>query len=353
MRTLLVMLMITGSLISKEAQWELIWADEFNKPGTPDTSHWSFDTSGNAWDWGNNEKQNYTSENKKNAWVENGRLIIEARKERNTSTVDKETKEYSSARLRTKDKGDWIHGRYEIRAKLPKGVGTWPAIWMLPTDDAYGEWPNSGEIDIVEAIGSEPTTHYSTVWNSDTEAEYGDGDTTTLPGQGNKFHTYRMEWYTDSLLFFVDNKLIHKYRNKRSDFKQWPFDRRFHLLLNVAVGGDWEKKVNPESFPARMEVDYVRVYQKRYDSETESPVAVHGSVWMKKIPSGIEIHQKEGAFTSVELIDVSGKTVLQKELGFLGKGEHTIPLNKNGLSGEFTARVMTSDGSGEMKLKLQ
>ena len=126
--------------------WKLIWSEEFDYTGFPDSTKWSYDTEGNVYQWGNNEAQYYTSGRKENAWVSDGVLRITALKE------PMEGRSYTSARLITKGKGDWLYGRFEIRAKLPTGRGTWPAIWMLPTDWEYGDWPKSGEIDIMKAF---------------------------------------------------------------------------------------------------------------------------------------------------------------------------------------------------------
>lgn len=132
--------------------WKLIWSEEFDYTGFPDSTKWSYDTEGNVYQWGNNEAQYYTSGRKENAWVSDGVLRITALKE------PMEGRSYTSARLITKGKGDWLYGRFEIRAKLPTGRGTWPAIWMLPTDWEYGDWPKSGEIDIMENVGYDPDT---------------------------------------------------------------------------------------------------------------------------------------------------------------------------------------------------
>lgn len=342
MKTALLLLFLSASLSADT--WELVWSDEFNTPGVPDSSLWSFDTEGNSWDWGNNEKQNYTKAGARNAWVEEGKLIIEARRERNRASEDGEVRDYSSARLRSLNKGDWIQGKFEIRARLPKGTGTWPAIWMLPSDDSYGGWPHSGEIDIMEAIGSEPTTHYSTVWNTVSESTHGNGSTLELQEMGEQFHTYTLEWYSDSLLFFVDRKQVHTYRNEKKGVKQWPFDRRFHLLMNVAVGGDWEKNVDPASFPARLEVDYVRVYQQRNSAEGN----IYGSLWMKRSDSGIEFRQSEGCFATVKLSTPDGKLVSEKELGFLDAGTHGIPFDPALPAGEYVVQLNSSDGVGKM-----
>jgi len=130
--------------------YELVWSDEFNYSGLPDGSKWSYDTDGNAGGWGNNEAQFYTSGRLKNAEVKDGVLSINAIKE------DYEGRKYTSARLVTRGKGDWLYGKVEVRAKLPDGRGMWPAIWILPTDWSYGGWPASGEIDIMENVGYDP-----------------------------------------------------------------------------------------------------------------------------------------------------------------------------------------------------
>lgn len=126
------------SFLYGKQDWKLVWNDEFDYSGTPDNSKWSFDTQGNNWNWGNEEAQNYTPADKKNAWVEDGNLIIEARKEAYQWYGDGETKQYTSARLITKGKGDWLYGKVEVKALLPSGRGMWPAIWLLSTDDTYG-----------------------------------------------------------------------------------------------------------------------------------------------------------------------------------------------------------------------
>ncbi|MGF1635738.1 MAG: family 16 glycosylhydrolase, partial [Cyclobacteriaceae bacterium] len=142
---------------STEEDYQLVWYDDFDYEGLPDSTKWSYDTRGNDWGWGNNELQHYTAFRSENAWVSDGLLRITAIKE------PWEGKEYTSARLITKEKGDWLYGKIVVRAKLPAGVGMWPAIWMLPTDWEYGNWPGSGEIDIMENVGYNSDTIYGTV----------------------------------------------------------------------------------------------------------------------------------------------------------------------------------------------
>src|SRR6056297_1535987 len=185
---LCLLLMLTGSMA--HAQYHLIWQDEFDGQGHPDSSRWNYEVGGHG--WGNEELQYYTEERLKNARLENGRLVIEAHKE------NYRTAEYTSARLTTTHKGEWTYGRIEVRAKIPAGRGTWPAIWMLPTEWIYGDgsWPDNGEIDIMEHVGYDPGVIHGTIH---TDA-YNHMDGTQKSGQievpdaMDAFHTYSIEW---------------------------------------------------------------------------------------------------------------------------------------------------------------
>jgi beta-glucanase (GH16 family) len=240
--------------------WKLVWSDEFDKDGAPDPAKWSYDVGGHG--WGNKELQFYTDNRRENARVENGHLIIEARREK------WEDKEVTSARLVTKDKGDWTYGRFEIRAKLPRGLGTWPAIWMLPTkwDLGSGHWPDIGEIDIMEHVGyAQGVVHASThskahQWRNNNQRTA----TIQVPDASDAFHTYTLEWEADEIRVYLDDRLYFTSKRDGGDWTSWPFYRPFHLLLNVAFGGDWGgvKGVDPAVLPQRMEVDFVRVYQR-------------------------------------------------------------------------------------------
>jgi beta-glucanase (GH16 family) len=262
----LFLLVITFVLIGMSepltAEFKLVWSDEFNKPGSPDSAKWNYDLGDgcpNVCGWGNNELQYYTRD-QKNVRVENGLLIIEAHKE------SKGSKSYTSTRIVSKGKGDWRYGRIEVRAKLPKGRGTWPAIWMLSTDWKYGGWPASGEIDIMEHVGFDPGVIHGTIHTE----KYNHIKQTQLEGKiavadcQDAFHVYAIEWTENTIRFFVDDKLYHTVtRNPKDDFNAWPFDQRFHLIMNIAVGGNWGgmQGVDETIWPQRMEVDYVRVYQ--------------------------------------------------------------------------------------------
>jgi beta-glucanase (GH16 family) len=253
-------------LIPSAREWKLVWADEFNYTGPPDATKWSYDVGGQG--WGNKELQYYTERRKGNARVANGRLIIEARKER------WEGCDYTSARLVSKGKGDWTYGRFEVRAKLPSGRGTWPAIWMLPTGPAYGGWPDSGEIDITEHVGSDPDVVHTSVHTKSYNHSIATEKTAKidLPTARTRFNVYAVEWTPEEIRGYVNKKHFFTFKNERltnsaADFRQWPFDKPFHLLLNIAVGGTWggAHGVDDKIWPQRMEVDYVRVYQLEHE----------------------------------------------------------------------------------------
>ncbi len=260
---LLLLILLSMASAQPAPAWKLIWSDEFDAPEI-DRSKWGFEV--NAWGGGNDELQYYT-DRPENARIEDGKLVIEARAE--TFTGPEGTRAYTSARLRTLGKGDWTYGRFEIRARLPRTQGLWPAIWMLPTDGVYGGWPHSGEIDIMELLGHEPkrthgNLHYA---NAETGKHQHTGAFYDLP-EGDfttDFHVFAIEWEEREFRWYVDGKHVQTQTAWQTDGAPYPapFDQRFHLLLNVAVGGRWPG--NPDAstvLPQRMEVDYVRVYKR-------------------------------------------------------------------------------------------
>lgn len=250
------------SIEQRSDRWRLVWADEFNYSGLPDREKWSYDVGGHG--WGNKELQYYTERRKENARVENGSLIIEARRD------NWRGHEYTSARVISKTKGDWTYGRFEIRAKLPTGRGVWPAIWMLPTGWKYGGWPSSGEIDIMEQVGYEPQMVHASVH---TKAYYHSINThktakTTVETATTEFNVYAVEWTPEEIRAYINDRHYFTFKNERltntdADYRQWPFDKPFHLLMNIAVGGTWggSKGVDQSIWPQRMVIDYVRVYE--------------------------------------------------------------------------------------------
>lgn len=277
-----------------DSRWVLVWSDEFDGVAI-DRRKWGFDV--DCWGGGNDERQCYT-DSRRNAAIENGALVITARQERSTgpalpasmrrSSADRQaqvSRAFSSARLTTRGKAYWTYGKVEVRARLPQGQGTWPAIWMLPEQDGYGPWAASGEIDVLEAVnlgvpcaacpgGSENsilgTLHFGGRWPDNrrvgTEAAF----PAVLDGG---FHTYALEWYPDRMVWTVDGAIFAQHRalewhTTGSDRAGAPFDRPFHLILNLAIGGRLPEGrglggVAADGYPKRMEVDWVRVWQKR------------------------------------------------------------------------------------------
>lgn len=233
-----------------------VWADEFDYTGAPEAAKWGYDIGGGG--WGNNEKQYYTNSTN-NAKVQDGKLTITAIKEPINGM------NYSSARLVSKNKGDFLYGRVEVRAKLPAGKGTWPAIWMLPTDWNYGGWPKSGEIDIMEHVGYDPNKVHFYVHTEAYNHSIGTqkGANMVIPTATTEFHKYRVDWTPYAVRGYFDDNLVFTFVNEGKGSAEWPFDKRFHLLMNIAVGGNWggAQGIDDTAFPQSMEVDYVRVYK--------------------------------------------------------------------------------------------
>ena len=247
--------------------YTLVWSDEF-EGNSIDESKWSFeigdgcDISEDLCGWGNNELEYYTDRTE-NAYLSDGNLVIKAKKE---SSLYLGKHQYTSARMVTKNKGDWKYGRIDVRAKLPIGQGLWPAIWMLPTENVYGGWPKSGEIDIMEYLGHKPsevlgTIHYGhDFWRYN--SQYLELEEGTF---ADDFHVFTVLWDENCIQFQMDGINI-GVPNTRSTVlpTTYPFDQDFHLILNVAVGGNLPGSPDASTvFPQTMEVDYVRVYQEK------------------------------------------------------------------------------------------
>lgn len=271
--------------------WQLVWSDEFDGPGI-DGEKWGFDI--DCWGGGNNERQCYT-DRARNARIEDGVLVIEAHKEEMTGPAlpetqrteenagETNTKSFTSARLVTRGKAAWKYGRIEVRAKLPQGQGTWPAIWMLPEDWSRGEWPLSGEIDILEAVNLGTPCEECEGGKEDTilgTLHFGDlppnnkykGDETHYPAVLSGFHTYALEWGEDRMVWTVDGTVYAErtaddwYTAAEPDNRLAPFDAPFHLILNLAIGGGLAESrgqggVDETGFPKDFRIDWVRVFQ--------------------------------------------------------------------------------------------
>lgn len=239
-------------------QWQQVWSDEFDYTGLPDSTKWNYDVGGNG--WGNNELEFYTQKRVENARVENGNLVIEARKE------SWQGMNYTSARLLTKNKGDWQYGKVEVRARLPRGRGTWPAIWMLGSTTPL-KWPDDGEIDIMEHVGFDQGVIHGSIhckkynWVSGTQKTA----TITIPNCSDSFHVYTVEWDNSLMKISVDSSQYLTFVNEHTGYDAWPFDNKMFLILNIAVGGNWggQQGVDDTIWPQKMEIDYVRVWQKK------------------------------------------------------------------------------------------
>jgi len=242
------------------AGWKLTWSDEFNYVGLPDSTKWLYDTEGNSEGWGNNEAQYYTIARKENSHVDNGILSIIAIRE------EYEGKKYSSARLNSKVA--WQFGRVEVRAKIPAGVGTWPAIWMMPGGWSYsdGNWPAIGEIDILEHVGHDLNVIHASAHSKDYQWQAGTQKTAIIkvPDATENFHNYILEWNSDVMRICVDDTCYFEYKNEGLGETKWPYNKPFYLILNLAVGGAWgsAEGMDETVYPQTMEVDYVRVYRK-------------------------------------------------------------------------------------------
>lgn len=248
------------------AGWTLVWGDEFNGPdgSAVDSSKWAMETGGGG--WGNQELEYYTAR-PQNAFLQGGNLVIKVLEEKYTG-ADGVTRNYTSTRLKTQGKFAQKYGRFEARIKIPRGQGIWPAFWMLGDNIDTVQWPECGEIDIMENIGKEPSIVHGTIHGPGYSGDKGIGSPYSLAGDGrfaDDFHVYAVEWEPEAIRFYVDD---HLYATRTPaelpKGTKWVYDHPFFILLNVAVGGPWPGSPDATStFPQTMLVDYVRVYRSR------------------------------------------------------------------------------------------
>ncbi|NOW04454.1 family 16 glycosylhydrolase [Clostridium beijerinckii] len=272
--------------------WNLAWSDEFN--GTSiNTSNWKYETGGDG--WGNNELEYYTNRSE-NARIENGNLVIEARKE-NYNGMN-----YTSARLKSQGLKNWTYGKVEARMKLPAGQGVWPAFWMLGENISQVSWPKCGEIDIMEHINNESAIHGTIHWDStgnNTHAQYGAASPNIDVTQ---YHVYSIEWDASSIKWFVDGTQYLEANIANNINGTDEFHKPFFILFNLAIGGNWPG--NPDGstpFPAKMYVDYVRVYQHGDNNPTPAPTA-------PAVPSGLSAAASNQSSINVSWNASSGAT---------------------------------------------
>jgi len=236
----------------KSRQPQLVWADEFNGSEL-NLNSWNYelgDGCPNLCGWGNNERQIYTKENHR---LEDGKLIITARKE-----GDK----YTSTRITTQGKHEFQYGRMEARAKLPRGTGLWPAFWMLGSNITEVGWPQSGEIDILEYVGRAPGEIFTTLHTKAAHGDNGTSKTTAIPNIEEGFHTYAADWTPDAITFYFDDQEVFKFAPEDKTEAVWPFNQPFYFIINMAIGGNFGGPgVDDSIFPQEFVVDYVRVYK--------------------------------------------------------------------------------------------
>lgn len=253
------MLVLTLAVTGQGKKYnKLVWSDEFNYTGAPDSTKWGYEKG-----FIRNKEMQYYTNKPENVRVENGNLVIEARK---TSTViGKDTVKVTSASLRTIGKQDWTYGKIEVRAKIPSFLGSWPAIWMLGSNISQVGWPKCGEIDMMEHVGYDPDKLH---FNIHTAAynhvkKTNKGNTVDIKNPDADFHIYTLEWYKDRIDFFLDSKKVFTFINEGKGVEEWPYDKPHYLILNLAVGGGWggSKGVNLDALPQKFLIDYVRVYQ--------------------------------------------------------------------------------------------
>lgn len=255
---------------SQASDWQLVWSDEFNYSGLPNPEKWDYEGGFNR----NEEAQWYTRGRLENARVENGMLVIEARKERFTNPgyqpgasswrQSRPYAEYTSASLMTRGKAAWKFGRIEVRAKLPQGKGLWPAIWTLGSNIGQVKYPKCGEIDIMEYYGKKPDLVFANLHFDK------NGKRASFPGRAdiadaiNDFHVYAIEWDDKKIDFFVDQQKYLTFPVNEADGPDGnPFRKEQYLLINLALGGASGGAIDDASLPARFFIDYVRVYQRR------------------------------------------------------------------------------------------
>jgi len=239
------------------SKWDLVWADEFDKGPAPDEKNWSYETGYIR----NSEAQFYTRDRRENARVESGKLVIEARKD------NFDGKPISSASLHTRGKRPMLYGRIEVRAKIPTGRGTWPAIWTLGENIRQVGWPKCGEIDIMENVGFDPQIIHANIHTGTYNHMIGTGKGNRIDAgkPWEKFHVYAVEWWPDRMEFFMDETRYLVFKKEMEDDGVWPFDKPQYLILNLAIGGAWggSKGVDESILPLKYEIDYVRYYKAR------------------------------------------------------------------------------------------
>jgi beta-glucanase (GH16 family) len=250
--SILTLLLSLQSCFSQESKRKLVWEENFNDEKLNEKL-WNFELGNGCPElcgWGNNEQQIYTNTNHQ---LKKGKLIIQAKK---SASV------YSSTKITTKGKKEFLYGRIEARAKLPLGKGIWPAFWMLGSNITEIKWPKCGEIDILEYVGKQPHTVYTSLHTEESHGNTVNTKVTTFPKIEEGFHIYAIDWTKDKIEFFVDNQSVYIYNPEIKNENNWPFDKPFYVIVNLAIGGNFGGPAIDDSiFPQEFIVDYIKVYQ--------------------------------------------------------------------------------------------
>jgi beta-glucanase (GH16 family) len=343
--------------------WQLVWSDEF-ETGSLDMAKWSYQTgTGTEYgltNWGNNELQYYLEEN---VVVADSVLTITAKKENVGG------KQYTSGRIRTAGKGDWTCARMEFRAKMPVGKGMWTAIWMMPTDNAYGGWAASGEIDLMEHLGDNTKKVYGTLHFGGTWPNHVSKGSSYMLSSGDyhdEFHVFVVEWEEREMRWYVDG---HLYQTLGED--AWyssgapfpaPFDKRFHLLINLAVGGNWPGSPDASTtFPQEVVVDYVRIYQKPATGiGREAVTGTYGFSLYQNVPNPfgpstrISYSTREHDHLTLELYDALGRKVETLVDEMHSPGDYSVEMDGSLLPpGLYTCRLSAGSHTGSIQMLLQ
>ncbi len=251
-KAILILLIFSQIANAQKAKRKLVWQENFNG-NTLNQNFWNFETGDgcpNLCGWGNNENQIYTTNNHQ---IKNGKLIIEARKEGQI---------YTSTKITTKTKKEFLYGRIECRAKLPIGTGLWPAFWMLGANIDQIKWPKCGEIDILEYVGKTPHEIFTTVHSQSSFGNTINTKKTNFPKIEKGYHQYAIDWTPNKIAFLVDNKIVYTYQPDQKTDDTWPFNKPFYIILDLAIGGNFGgPQIDQKALPQTFTIDYIKVYQ--------------------------------------------------------------------------------------------
>lgn len=313
--------------------WTMIYNDEFDVNGLPDPSKWTIDARPKGWI--NNEQQVYTDASRDNARVRNGNLVITGKKDFPTGDPNAP---WSSARVVSLGKMEFLYGKAEMRAKLPRARGSWPAFWLMPVSSAYGNWPKSGEVDILEHVGNNFGKAMCAVHTENKNWTNGGnlGGNQIMPDLDTVYHVYGVEWSPDSLRFTHDGVGFYTYVNPKTDWKDWPFDKPFFMILNIAIGGGMGGAITEADWPDSMQVDYVRVYQKGLGTPVLDSIAI--------TPADVSVLPGKTQQFTAKVLDQNGHAMngITPTWSITGAGN---TINSNGLATIQSSGVVTASAT--------